>query len=69
MTISTARRTPMQNPAVLAIKIFIGRAYSLSTFIRFRRLRLEKNGLEERVSEELASNILVSDPLEETGDR
>lgn len=29
---------------------------------KLRRLRLEDDGLEERVSEELASNILVSDP-------
>jgi len=33
-----------------------------------RRLRAEEDGLEERVSEELASNILVSDPLEASPD-
>ena len=32
----------------------------------FRRLRQEEDGLEERVVEELASNVLVTDPREET---
>lgn len=34
----------------------------------FRRLRSEEDGLEERVSEELASNVLVTEPSEETSD-
>jgi hypothetical protein len=32
----------------------------------FRRSRSEEDGLEERVSEELASNVLVVEPSEES---
>ena len=34
----------------------------------FRRLRLEEDGLEERLVEELASNVLVTEPTEEASD-